>query len=102
MMKSASESLGAYLTSEQQAQNLGDDAFAALLGIAPEVWQGLRDSGEPWPSVVLARVLLRYPDALSLAAEEVRRRLEPGEGWRWWHAAAADGAPRRRDRIRAA
>jgi hypothetical protein len=86
---SAIESLGQFLAREQRARGLSDDQFASLLGVPASTWPAFRDAREPWPAAALARVLLRFPEALGLATEEVRRRIEPGEGWRWWHASAA-------------
>jgi hypothetical protein len=86
---SGGESLGGFLAREQRARGLSDDQFAAELGVSVREWAALRESRQAWPAVTLARVLQRFPEALGLASEEVRRRIEPGNGWRWWHAAAA-------------
>jgi hypothetical protein len=81
------ETLRGFLTAEQARLKLDDASFAALLGLDVAAWRAIATGGQGWPSTALARVLLRFPDAHPLAAEEVRRRAAPGDGWRWWHAA---------------
>ena len=81
------ETLRGFLAAAQARMGLDDSAFAALLGMDVATWREITAGGQGWPSAALARVLLRFPDAHPLAAEEVRRRVAPGDGWRWWHAA---------------
>ena len=81
------DTLCGYLVAEQRARGLSDEQFATFLGVSTEAWLEFGCGADPWPAAVLARVLQRFPDALALAAVEVRRRAEPGDGWRHWHAA---------------
>ncbi len=81
------ETLRGYLSAEQMRLDLSDDEFAGLLGLDVEAWREISAGAHTWPATVLARVLLRFPEAQPLAAVEVRRRVAPGDGWRWWHAA---------------
>ena len=79
--------------SKQRERRLDDGAFAAQLGLTRDEWRRLREdqTGEAqWPAAALARALMHYPEALPLAALEVRRRLEPGDGWRHWHSTTDD------------
>jgi hypothetical protein len=85
--ESEPETLQGYLAAEQSRLGLDDERFAALLGVEVEAWREINGGARSWPASVLARVLLRFPDAQPLAAAEVRRRVAPGDGWRWWHAA---------------
>lgn len=83
-------SLATYLIAEQHKQSLSATQLAAQLGLSEQQWHALCRSNESWPATVLARVLVRFPDALPLATAEVQRRLTPGDGWRHWHPAPAD------------
>ena len=80
------ETLASHLVGRQRERGLSDGAFAAQLGLTRAEWRALRAGEAQWPAAALARALLQYPEALPLAALEVRRRLEPGDGWRHWHA----------------
>ena len=80
------ETLASHLMGRQRERGLGDESFAAQLGLSRGEWRALREGEGQWPAAALARALLHYPEALPLAALEVRRRLEPGVGWRHWHA----------------
>ena len=95
----ARETLASHLAAKQLERGLDDAAFAAQLGLAGDEWRRLRGRHGPdadqdgearWPAVALARALLLFPEALPLAALEVRRRLEPGDGWRHWHTTTDD------------
>ena len=89
----AREKLASHLAGKQRERGLDDAAFAAQLGLTRDEWRRLREdqAGEAqWPAAALARALLHYPEALPLAALEVRRRLEPGDGWRHWHTSTDD------------
>ena len=88
--KAPHDSLRGYLAAEQARRSLDDHQFAALLGISAMTWRALTRSTAPWPATVLARVLVRFPDALTLATAELRLRVEPGDGWRHWHPASSD------------
>ena len=80
------ETLASHLAVQQRERGQSDEAFAAQLGLTRDEWRALRGGEGRWHAVALARALLHFPDALPLAALEVRRRLEPGDGWRHWHA----------------
>ena len=82
---SSGETLASHLAEQQRERGLSDEGFAAQLGVTRHEWQALRRGEAPWPAASLARTLLRFPEALPLAALEVRQRLEPGDGWRHWH-----------------
>ena len=82
---SSDETLASHLAEQQRERGLSDEAFAAQLGVTRHEWQALRRGEAQWPAASLARTLLRFPEALPMAALEVRRRLEPGDGWRHWH-----------------
>ncbi len=88
--KNSHDSLRGYLAAEQARRSMNVEQFAVLLGISAKALRELVRSTEPWPATMLARVLVRFPDALSLATAEMRRGLEPGDGWRHWHPASAD------------
>ncbi len=88
--KATHDTLRGYLAAEQARRSLDDHQFAALLGISAKALRTLTRSTAPWPATMLARVLVRFPDALTLATAELRRRVEPGDGWRHWHLAGAD------------
>ena len=82
----ADETLASHLAAQQRERGQSDAAFAAQLGLTRDEWQALKGGEGRWHAVALARALLHFPDALPLAALEVRHRLEPGDGWRHWHA----------------
>ena len=82
----ADETLASHLATLQRERGQSDEAFATQLGLTRDEWRTLRGGEGRWHAVALARALLHFPDALPLAALEVRRRLEPGDGWRHWHA----------------
>ena len=81
----STETLASHLAAVQRERGVSSEVFAAQLGLTVEEWRALRRNEGRWPAVALARTLLQFPDALPLAALEVRRRLEPGDGWRHWH-----------------
>ena len=87
---SPEQSLYGFLVAEQAARRMSDAEFAALLGLSVDDWSSLREGQRPWPAAVVAKVLVRFPDALSLASWEIRRQGAPGEGWRPRHAAEND------------
>ena len=90
----AEETLASHLAGKQRERGVDDASFATQLGLTHDEWRRLRTAGEgherereaQWPAAALARALLHFPEALPLAALEVRRRLEPGDGWRHWHS----------------
>jgi hypothetical protein len=89
----AQETLATHLAGQQRERGLDDAAFAGQLGLTRDEWRRLRgdrDGEAQWPAAALARALLHYPEALPLAALEVRRRLAPGDGWRHWHTTTDD------------
>ena len=88
--KKSHDSLRGYLAAEQARRSMNDEQFAALLGSSAKALREIARSAQPWPATMLARVLVRFPDALPLATAEMRRRLEPGDGWRHWHPASSD------------
>jgi hypothetical protein len=67
-----------YLSTMQERLQLGDRDFAQQIGVDAETWQALRAGQMVYSPIILARLLVRVPNAHSLALEEFRLQETAG------------------------
>lgn len=68
-----------FLVAHQSRQCASDEEFSARLGIEPELWAALRSGGAAYSATLIARILTRFPIALSAALDDLR--LQDGGVW---------------------
>jgi hypothetical protein len=63
-----------FLVTHQEQLGLDDAQFARQLRLDPETWRSLRAGEVPYSAAIVARILLRFPNALPFVLEELRQR----------------------------